>query len=249
MSINKSKSLVFEEAKASSENIPEHIAIIMDGNRRWAQDKGLPIMVGHWQGAETLSKIIEKAASLGVKVLTVYAFSTENWNRNFEEIESLMSLFQAYLIGQKNRMIEEGVRLGSIGDISRFPLEIQKTLLEVKNATANGNKIDLVLAINYGARDDIRRATSAIVEDCLMGKLQKNEITEFLISQYLDTAPWKDPELLIRTSGEQRLSNFLLWQLSYTEIYSTEVLWPDFNEQDLVKAIEIYQHRKRRLGC
>ena len=231
------------------ERIPKHIAIIMDGNRRWAKNQGLPSMVGHWHGAEALSQIVESAASLGVKVLTVYAFSTENWNRTQEEVDSIMKLFRMYLIGQKDRMVREGVRLGTIGDTRRFPSNIKETLNDVKKATACGDKIDLVLAVNYGARDDIRRALVSIVEDCQLGRLQKEDITEALIGRYLDTAPWGDPELLIRTSGESRLSNFLLWQISYAEVYITDVLWPDFNEVELMKAMATFQKRVRRVGC
>jgi undecaprenyl diphosphate synthase len=231
------------------DRIPKHIAIIMDGNRRWAKNQGLPAMVGHWHGAEALSKIVEVAASLGVQTLTVYAFSTENWKRSQEEVDSIMKLFRMYLIGQKDRMVREGVRLGTIGDTRRFPAQVKETLDDVKKATANGDKIDLVLAVNYGARDDIRRGLISIVEDCERGRLQKEDITEALIARYLDTAPWGDPELLIRTSGESRLSNFLLWEISYAEVYITDVLWPDFNEQQLMKAIAAYQKRERRVGC
>jgi len=230
--------------------IPNHIAIIMDGNRRWAKRKGVPAMVGHWNGAQALSKSVENAAALGVKVLTVFAFSTENWKRPSDEVDSLMHLFQMYLNGNnKDRMIREGVRLATIGDLRRLPPEIKQTLADVKKATAGGDRIDLVLAVNYGARDNIRRAMSSIVEDCMSGRISKEDISEALISRYLDTAPWKDPQLLIRTSGEQRISNFLLWEISYAEVYITETLWPDFNEQELIKAIAEYQKRERRVGC
>ncbi|MBP7075250.1 MAG: di-trans,poly-cis-decaprenylcistransferase [Rhabdochlamydiaceae bacterium] len=235
--------------KLDGDRIPKHIAIIMDGNRRWAKDQGLPAMVGHWHGAEALSKIVEYAALLGVKVLTVYAFSTENWKRSQDEVDSIMKLFRMYLIGQKDRMVREGVRLGTIGDTRRFPQNVKETLDDVKKATAGGDKIDLVLAVNYGARDDIRRACVSIVEDCQLGRFQKEDITEALIARYLDTAPWGDPELLIRTSGENRLSNFLLWQISYAEVYITDVLWPDFNDLELMKAVVAYQKRVRRVGC
>jgi undecaprenyl diphosphate synthase len=186
---------------------------------------------------------------MGVKVLTVYAFSTENWNRTPDEVDSIMQLFRMYLIGQKDRMVREGVRLGTIGDARKLPPQVKETLDEVKKATSAGDKIDLVLALNYGARDDIKRAMVTIVEDCERGRIQKEDITEALISRYLDTAPWGDPDLLIRTSGESRLSNFLLWQISYTEVYITDVLWPDFDEQELTKAVATYQKRMRRIGC
>ncbi len=238
-----------EQLKLDPLRIPRHVAIIMDGNRRWAKNKGLPPIVGHWHGAEALSKIVEVASTLGIKVLTVYTFSTENWHRASEEVDSLMHLFQMYLVGQKDRMIEEGVRLSTIGDVRRLPGAVKQTLDLVKKETAGGDRIDLVLAMNYGARDDIRRATIGIVEDCLIGRIQKEDITEALISRYLDTAPWGDPELLIRTSGENRLSNFLLWEISYTEVYITDTLWPEFNAQELQRAIAAFQKRERRVGC
>ncbi len=238
-----------DQQKIDIDRVPKHIAIIMDGNRRWAKNQGLLSMVGHWHGAEALTKIVESASAMGVKVLTVYAFSTENWNRTPEEVDSIMQLFRMYLIGQKDRMVREGVRLGTIGDARKLPPQVKETLDEVKKATSAGDKIDLVLALNYGARDDIKRALVTIVEDCELGRIQKEDITEALISRYLDTAPWGDPDLLIRTSGESRLSNFLLWQISYTEVYITDVLWPDFDERELTKAIATFQKRTRRVGC
>jgi undecaprenyl diphosphate synthase len=228
--------------------IPEHIAIIMDGNRRWAKDHDFPGIMGHWKGAETLERIVEAASELGVKVLTVYAFSTENWGRDDDEVEGLMNLFKRYLIAQREPMQKKGVRLDSIGDTSRFPQDVKDALEESKQATRLGDKIELVLALNYGGRDDIRRATIAVLEACEKGNISKADITESLFSRYLDTARWPDPELLIRTSGERRLSNFLLWQISYAEVYSTPVLWPDFTEKDLLYAIRDYQKRERRLG-
>lgn len=228
--------------------IPHHIAIMMDGNRRWAKKRHLPPIAGHWKGAETISSIVRSAAKLGIKALTVYSFSTENWNRSDLEIEGLMQLWKVCLRRERERMIEEGVRLETIGDLSRFPEDVRDILEETKQLTAGGSTIDLVLALNYGARDEIRRATTAIVEDVLCGKLSKEELSEKTISRYLDTAKWRDPDLLIRTSGETRLSNFLLWQLSYTEICITPTLWPDFSEEHLVNAILDYQNRERRLG-
>ena len=228
--------------------VPHHVAIIMDGNRRWAKQRHMPCVLGHWKGAEMITQIVKAAAELGVKVLTLYAFSTENWSRSREEIEELMNLFNFYLKRQKDFMIREGVRLETIGDIERLPEDLKKSLAETKNATAAGKKIDLVLALNYGGRDDIKRAVLSIVHDCEIRKIAKTDITESLISSYLDTAQWKDPDLFIRTSGEQRLSNFLLWQLSYTEVYVTKTLWPDFNEKHLLQAVVEFQNRERRLG-
>ena len=229
--------------------IPKHVAIIMDGNRRWAQKHGVSTTIGHWKGAEALMDIVDAASNLGIEVLTVYAFSTENWSRSEEEVDGIMQLFKMYLSGQCERMIREGVRLDAIGDLEKLPPDVLKILEETRAATAHGTKIDLVLAINYGARDDIRRAVSSLVDDCLEGHLAKEDISEKVVAGYLDTAQWQDPELLIRTSGEMRLSNFLLWQISYSEIYISEVLWPDFNESHLLQALLDYQRRERRSGC
>lgn len=237
-----------DELKLDLAKIPERIAIIMDGNRRWAEKNGVPTMVGHWKGAEALTRIVEAASNLGVKVLTVFAFSTENWKRTNEEVDSLMHLFKMYLSGQKERMARQGVRLDAIGDLTKFPADLKQVLDETKKETANGKKIDLVLAMNYGARDDIRRAAVSIVEECLAGKLKKEEISEAVFASHLDTAKWGDPQMLIRTSGEKRLSNFLLWQISYAEVYITDVLWPDFGENELIQAIIEFQRRERRIG-
>ncbi len=228
--------------------IPEHVAIIMDGNRRWAKQRGLPAMMGHWRGAETLTKIVRAASEIGIKTLTVYAFSTENWSRCKEEIDAIMQVLKVYLAKERQPMVDEGVRLDAIGDLSKLPSFVLRELELSKSSTSHCNKIDLVLAINYGGRDDIRRAFLAMMEDCEKGKLSKDQITEMHISQYLDTAKWPDPELLIRTSGERRQSNFLLWQLCYSEFYHTDVFWPDFDEHDLLQAVREHQLRQRRLG-
>lgn len=228
--------------------IPEHVAIMMDGNRRWAKSRFLPAVMGHWKGSENVSNIVKTASDLGVKVLTLYSFSTENWSRSPEEISGLMSLICTFLGKEKARMVEEGVRLNTIGDLSPFPDEVKAALHECKQATQQCCKIDLVLALNYGSRNEITRAALAMAEDLASGKLAKKDFTEEALSSYLDTAKWKDPDLLIRTSGETRLSNFLLWQISYAEIYITKTLWPDFSEKDLVEAMIDYQGRHRRLG-
>jgi undecaprenyl diphosphate synthase len=228
--------------------IPTHVAIIMDGNRRWAKRQGLPAMMGHWKGAETLTKIVRAASELGIKALTVYSFSTENWRRAREEVDGLMHLFKVYLVKQRGPMIKEGVRLRAIGDLQRLPCSVLKELELSKSCTAHCKKIDLVLAINYGGRDDIRRAFVTMMGDFEKGTLSKEQISEQLISQYLDTAEWPDPELLIRTSGERRQSNFLLWQLCYSEFYLTDLLWPDFDEHALLQAMRDVQQRQRRLG-
>jgi undecaprenyl diphosphate synthase len=230
------------------DHVPGHVAIIMDGNRRWAKRQGLPEIMGHWKGAETLFKIVRAASELGIKTLTVFSFSTENWSRSKEEVDALMHLFRVYLIKERESMAREGVRLQAIGDLQRLPASVLRELELSKSYTANCKKIDLVLAINYGGRDDIRRAFIAMMADIEKGKLSKDKVSEQLISRYLDTAGWPDPELLIRTSGEQRQSNFLIWQLCYSEFYMTDILWPDFDEKALLQAVCEVQKRQRRLG-
>ena len=230
------------------EKVPKHIAIIMDGNRRWAKQQGMPPMMGHWKGAETLRHIVRAASELGVRALTVYSFSTENWLRPKEEVEALMHLFEVYLSQQRESMVEEGVCLQTIGDVSLLPKTVREELALSKSATEHCKKIDLVLAMNYGGRDDIRRAFIRMAEDIEKGILLTSEITEERISQHLDTAPWPDPDLLIRPSGEHRQSNFLLWQLCYSEFYYTSVCWPDFDETDLLETVLEYQRRQRRFG-
>ncbi len=237
-----------EQALVDPTRLPSHIAIIMDGNRRFAKKYRLPSMIGHWKGVDTLTKIIKAAIALDIKVLTVYAFSTESWNRPKQEVQFLMHLLESFLIRKRSFMLREGVRLETIGDANRLSPDIKEVLNETKRITSQGSKIDLVVAINYGARDDIRRAVYAIIEDCLAQKISKEELSETMISNYLDTAKWGDPDLLIRTSGEMRLSNFLLWQLSYSEIYVTDVLWPEFDEKGFLAAILEYQQRQRRFG-
>ncbi len=228
--------------------IPRHVAIIMDGNRRWAQQHGLPPMIGHLKGAETLTRIVRAASRIGIKTLTVFSFSTENWNRPKLEIDGLMQLFRVYLKKQRAPMVKEGVRLCAIGDLTAMPKSVIRELELSQMATAECKKIDLVLAINYGGRDDIRRAFVSMLIDYEEGKLSKEDFSEQKIREYLDPAPWPDPEIIIRTSGEKRLSNFLLWQSSYSEFCHTDVLWPDFDENELVKAILDFQKRERRLG-
>ncbi len=228
--------------------IPNHIAIMMDGNRRWAKKKGFSKEKGHWEGAKVLSKVVKAAGNLGVKVVTVYAFSTENWLRSKKEITSLMYLFETYLINKRNYFVKNGVKLETIGDITPCPDRVKKALEKTKKVTENCNKMTLVVAFNYGGRDEIKRAVKKMLVDYDQGKIKIDEVTENTISQYVDTAKWKDPELLIRTSGEYRLSNFLLWQSSYTEIVIVDTLWPDFTKENLYLSILEYQLRQRRLG-
>lgn len=234
------------EAKLS---IPKHIAIIMDGNRRWAKKRFLPAVAGHWAGASALKTIVRAASDLGVKRLTVYAFSTENWMRPALEVEALFKVLESYLQREGPEMAKEGVRLKVIGDISGFPSKLLKVINNTLSMTSGCDKIDLALALNYGSRNEIVRAVKSIVDDCLKGKILKNEISENVIASYLDTKDCQDPELLIRTSGEMRLSNFLLWQVSYSEVYVTDVLWPDFSKEHLIDAITNYSRREKRLGA
>lgn len=219
---------------------PKHIAIIMDGNRRWAKQRGLPSVMGHWEGAEALIETVRAAKELGAKTLTVYSFSTENWGRPESEIDSLMNIFEVYLTKKRDLMIREGVSLSTIGDLSLLPERVQKTLEETKRLTSSGKNLNLVLAINYGARDEIRRAVVKILKENEVRKVRPEDVTEEMIASYLDTNQWKDPDLLIRTSGQLRLSNFLLWQLSYAQLHVTDVLWPDFSPSNLHEAVISY---------
>jgi undecaprenyl diphosphate synthase len=222
----------------------KHLAIIMDGNRRWAKKKGLPPAVGHWNGAETLTQIVEASSKLGIETLTVYAFSTENWSRSSLEVDSLMKLFELYLINKRESMVQDGVRLHAIGDLEKLPEPVLKALNESKKATEKCRKINLVLAINYGGRDAIRRAIAKMLEK----RIQPQDVTEDLIGKMLETAPFGDPDLLIRTSGENRVSNFLLWESAYTEFYTTDVPWPEFTRKDLEDALSVFSGRSRRKG-
>lgn len=227
---------------------PKHVAIIMDGNRRWAKQRGLPPMMGHWEGAETLTDIVKASSELGIKTLTVYSFSTENWTRPGTEIEALMNIFELYLIRKREHMIRDGIRLDAIGDLSRLPENVQNAFYQTKKETEHCNRINLNLALNYGSRDEIRRAILKILQENEKNKLLPEEISEEFISRHLDTARWGDPELLIRTSGELRMSNFLLWQISYSELYVTDVLWPDFSPKEILEAVLVFQGRSRRHG-
>ncbi|MGN0298386.1 MAG: isoprenyl transferase [Lachnospiraceae bacterium] len=232
------------------ENIrfPKHVAIIMDGNGRWAQQRGLPRKMGHAEGCKTLEQIVEDAARLGLDYLTVYAFSTENWKRSEEEVSALMKLFRIYMAKIVGVANANNVKVKTIGDRSRFPKDIIEGIERMERETKDNTKMTFTIAINYGSRDEIRRGMTCMAEDIKQGKLLPEEITEEKIASYLDTKDMPDPDLLIRTSGELRLSNFLLWQLAYTEIYVTDVFWPDFNKAELVKAIESYGKRDRRYG-
>ena len=229
-------------------NVPNHIAIILDGNGRWAKAKGLPRGYGHVKGCANLEQVCYDIKDLGVKYLTVYAFSTENWKRSREEVDGLMKLFRSYLkkcikISRDNKM-----KIKIIGDISAFAPDIQEKIRELEEFSKDYDELYFQIALNYGSRDEIIRGVRKLAQDVADGKCDPSEIDEPFFESYLDTAGVPDPDLLIRTSGEQRLSNFLMWQLAYTEFYFTDVPWPDFHKEDLIKAIEKYNSRDRRFG-
>ena len=229
-------------------NIPQHVAIILDGNGRWAKAKGMPRNYGHAQGSKNVEKICEEAWRMGIKYLTVYAFSTENWNRPKEEVNALMKLLRNYMKTCLKTAAKNDMKVRVIGDITKLDEDIQKRILELEEASKNNGGLNFQIAINYGSRDEITRAVRTLAEDVKEGKLMPEEVNEACIERYLDTHDIPDPDLLIRTSGEQRLSNYLLWQLAYTEFYFTDVPWPDFSKQELEKAIEQYNRRDRRYG-
>jgi len=235
-----------DKAKIDVERLPKHIAIIPDGNRRWAKKQQSSFKTGHREGADNLMDIIKAGRELGVKTMTFYLFSTENWNRSKEEVDALMWLLPTYLVEQMQTMIDHGIRLETIGDLSRLPSDVLQVVNETKKATACGNQINFVMALNYGSRDEITRAVRKIAEDAKKGDL--TIIDESTISAYLDTNKWPDPDLLIRTSAEFRISNFLLWQISYAEVHIEDVLWPDFTPHHLLQSIISFQGRDRRLG-
>lgn len=228
--------------------IPKSIAIILDGNGRWAERRNLPRAMGHKAGCETLEKTVEDCVRLGVECLTVYAFSTENWKRSALEVGALMKLLRFYMVKLIDVANKNNVKAVMIGDESRFEPDIRKGIKKLIEATKNNTGMIFAFAINYGGRDEIKRAVENIADDVESGKISKCDISEELISSYLDTKDLPDPDLLIRTSGELRVSNFLLWQIAYSEFYITDTLWPDFDKEELLKAIESYSHRQRRFG-
>ena len=229
-------------------NIPKHVAIIMDGNGRWAKQKGEMRIFGHTNGVESVRESLTAAAEIGVKYLTLYAFSTENWNRPKEEVAALMDLLVKAIYDEVEELNEKGVRLETIGNTSILPVSCREALTKAKERTKNNDKITLILALSYSSRWEIAQAVKTMAEESISGKLNVETINEDLISSYLSTSNFPDPELLIRTSGENRVSNFLMWQLAYTELYFTETLWPDFKKEHFFKAIKDYQHRERRFG-
>lgn len=229
-------------------NIPNHVAIILDGNGRWAKSKGMPRNYGHVQGAKNVEMICEEAYKMGIQYLTVYAFSTENWKRSQDEVDALMKLLRNYMKTCLKTAAKNNMCVKVLGDISRLDEDIRTRIKELEEATKNNTGLHFQIAINYGSRDEIRRGIAQLAEDVKTGKIEPAEVTEELIGSYLDTRGIPDPDLLIRTSGELRLSNFLLWQLAYAEFYFAEIHWPDFSKKELEKAIAHFNKRDRRYG-
>lgn len=230
-------------------NIPKHVAIIMDGNRRWAKKRGLPTQLGHSEGASTLEKVADACSELGIEYLTVYAFSTENWKRSNDEVDYLMKLLAKHIKDFDKRIKSRDIRFRMVGDINRLNSELQEGICAIEERTKDNKGLTVNIAINYGGRAEITYVSKMIAEEIRNGSLQVEDIDENVISKYLQTKDSPDPELIIRTGGENRLSGFLLWQSAYSELYFTEVLWPDFNKDELEKAIMEYNNRKRNFGA
>jgi undecaprenyl diphosphate synthase len=229
-------------------NIPKHVAVIMDGNGRWAKQHGEARLFGHANGVDSVRAILKAASEIGVKYLTLYAFSTENWNRPQEEVDGLMDILVHSITNEMEELNENGVRFTTIGDIDGLPINCATSLKEAIETTKNNTDITLILALNYSAKWEIRKAIQTISKQLAAGLISEEEITDELISEHLTTKGIPDPELMIRTSGEHRISNFLLWQLAYSEFYFTETHWPDFRRDDFFQAILAYQQRERRFG-
>ena len=229
-------------------NVPQHIAIILDGNGRWAKAKGMPRNYGHAEGSKNVEKICEEAWRMGIKYLTVYAFSTENWSRPENEVAALMKLLRNYMKTCLKTAAKNDMKIRVIGDIEPLDDDIKSRIRELEAATTDNGGLNFTIALNYGSRDELTRAAQKMAKDCAEGKIKAEEIDESVFETYLDTHGIPDPDMMIRTSGEQRLSNYLLWQLAYSEFYFTDVPWPDFTKEELVKAIEEYNHRHRRFG-
>ena len=229
-------------------NVPQHIAIILDGNGRWAKAKGMPRNYGHVQGSKNVEKICEEAWRMGIKYLTVYAFSTENWSRPQNEVDALMKLLRNYMKTCLKTAAKNDMKIRVIGDIEPLDDDIKSRIRELEAATTDNGGLNFTIALNYGSRDELTRAAQKMAKDCAEGKIKAEEIDESVFETYLDTHGIPDPDMMIRTSGEQRLSNYLLWQLAYSEFYFTDVPWPDFTKEELIKAVEAYNHRDRRYG-
>jgi len=234
--------------KIDQNNLPRHIAIIMDGNGRWAKQHAMGRIRGHKKGAQAVRTTVTACREIGIPYLTLFAFSSENWGRPSEEVDALMFLLEDYLQKEAATLQKREIKLTTIGDIDRLYLPVKEKLLEVKKLTEHNRQMVLNLALSYGSRDEIMSAVKKMMADCREGNLDIDDINKDIFGQYLYTNDMPDPDLLIRTSGEYRISNFLLWQLAYTELYFTNVLWPDFTKDDLLKAIAVYQRRERRFG-
>ena len=228
--------------------VPQHIAITLDGKGRWAKAKGMPRNYGHAQGSKNVERICEEAWRMGIKYLTVYAFSTENWSRPESEVTALMKLLRNYMKTCLKTAAKNDMKIRVIGDIEPLDDDIKSRIRELESATVNNGGLNFTIALNYGSRDEIVRASRRMAKDCAEGRLDPDSIDETVFESYLDTHGIPDPDLMIRTSGEQRLSNYLLWQLAYSEFYFTDVPWPDFTKAELVKAVEEFNHRHRRFG-
>ena len=228
--------------------IPKHVAIILDGNGRWAKAKGLPRNAGHVQGAKVVEDMCEITYNMGIQYFTVYAFSTENWSRPKDEVDALMKLLRNYMVNAKKRANKNNMCVRVIGDKTGLDKDLQESILDLEESTKDNTGLHFQIAINYGGRDEITRAIRRLSADVAEGKLEADSITDETINSYLDTAGLPDPDLLIRTCGEQRISNFLLWQLAYTEFYFCDKAWPDFNKKELELAIESYNTRNRKFG-
>lgn len=229
--------------------IPEHVAIILDGNGRWAKSKGMPRNYGHTMGAKNVETVCKAANEIGIKYLTLYAFSTENWNRPEQEVNALMKLLESYLKNCIKTADKNNMRVRIIGEVTGLSEKFQERIKELEEASAHNSGLNLTIAINYGSRDEIIRCMKKMYKDCQDNKLSMDDINEEVFASYLDTKDLPDPDLLIRTSGEQRLSNYLLWQLAYSEFYFTDVPWPDFHKEELLEAVEAYNKRDRRFGA
>jgi undecaprenyl diphosphate synthase len=236
------------KSKLNTDFLPKHVAIIMDGNGRWAKQRGLLRSLGHERGTRAVRETVEGAAKIGIKNLTLYAFSTENWNRPKLEVQTLMKLLVSSLKKEINTLQDNNIKLSAIGNLDRLPGKVYKELSEAMNATANNNRMTLTLALSYGAREELVNAVKSISLKVKNNIISPDNIDDNLINEHIYTRNMPDVDLLIRTSGEQRISNFLLWQIAYAELYFTDILWPDFNEDELFKALYSYQKRERRFG-
>lgn len=234
--------------KITKDKLPVHVAIIMDGNGRWAKKKGNKRIFGHKNGVKAVKETVEAAGEIGIKYLTLYAFSTENWNRPKVEVDALMSLFITAVKNETDNLMKNNVRMKAIGNLKSLPASVLENLNEIIDKTQNNTGLTLILALSYSSRQEITNAVKNIAEQISSGKITNKDITEKTISDHLYTNEFPDPELLIRTSGEYRISNFLLWQISYTELYFTDTLWPDFSKEDFFNAVYNFQQRERRFG-